>query len=68
VLLAGLIEPGEVGEVLALYAWKCGGIFKRTDDHIFEKTLKIEFSPIPQAYPLKRVSDLSCGRVVYRVE
>ena len=33
-----------------------------------EKTLKIELSPIPQAYPLKRVSDLSCGRVVYRVE
>jgi hypothetical protein len=29
------------------------GIFKRTDDHIFEKTLKIELSPIPQAYPLK---------------
>jgi hypothetical protein len=26
------------------------GIFKRTDDHIFEKTLKIELSPIPQAY------------------
>jgi hypothetical protein len=24
-----------------------------TDDHIFEKTLKIELSPIPQAYPLK---------------
>jgi hypothetical protein len=23
------------------------------DDHIFEKTLKIELSPIPQAYPLK---------------
>ena len=30
-----------------------GGIFKRTDDHIFEKTLKIELSPIPQAYHLK---------------
>jgi hypothetical protein len=30
-----------------------GGIFKRTDDHIFEKTLKIELSPIPQAYYLK---------------
>jgi hypothetical protein len=41
-------------------AWNWWGIFKRTDDHIFEKTLKIEFSPIPQAYPLKRVSDLSC--------
>jgi hypothetical protein len=27
-------------------------------------TLKIELSPIPQAYPL----DLSCGRVVNRVE
>jgi hypothetical protein len=26
---------------------------KRTDDHIFEKTLKIEFSPIPQIYTLK---------------
>ena len=29
------------------------GIFKRTDDHIFEKTLKIELSPIPQAYIFK---------------
>ena len=29
-----------------------GGIFKRTDDHIFEKTMKIELSPIPQAYTL----------------
>jgi hypothetical protein len=56
VLLAGLTEPGEVGEVLALYRLKSlslGGIFKRTDDHIFEKSLKIELSPIPQAYPLK---------------
>jgi hypothetical protein len=24
-----------------------------TDDHIFEKTLKIELSPVPQAYTLK---------------
>ena len=30
-----------------------GGFFKCTDDHIFEKTLKIELSPIPQAYTLK---------------
>jgi hypothetical protein len=30
-----------------------GGIFKHTDDHIFEKTLKIELSPIPQVYTLK---------------
>jgi hypothetical protein len=29
------------------------GIIKRTDDHIFEKILKIELSPIPQAYTLK---------------
>jgi hypothetical protein len=29
------------------------GIFKRTDGHIFEKTLKIELSPIPQAYIFK---------------
>jgi hypothetical protein len=29
------------------------GIIKCTDDHIFEKTLKIELSPIPQAYTLK---------------
>ena len=28
------------------------GIIKCTDDHIFEKTLKIELSPIPQAYTL----------------
>jgi hypothetical protein len=34
-------------------AWNWGRIFKRTDDHIFEKTLKIELSPIPQAYTLK---------------
>jgi hypothetical protein len=33
-------------------AWNWGGIFKCTDDHIFEKTLKIELSPIPQAYTL----------------
>ena len=26
---------------------------KRADDHIFEKTLKIELSPIPQTYTLK---------------
>jgi hypothetical protein len=36
-------------------AWNWGGIFKRTDDHIFEKTLKIELSPIPQAYYLKAI-------------
>ena len=30
-------------------------IFKRTDDHIFEKTMKIELSPIPQAYTLNQV-------------
>jgi hypothetical protein len=29
------------------------GVFKRTDDHIFEKILKTELSPIPQAYTLK---------------
>jgi hypothetical protein len=34
-------------------AWNWEGIFKCTDDHIFEKTLKIELSPIPQAYTLK---------------
>ena len=28
-------------------------MFKLTDDHIVEKTLKIELSPIPEAYPLK---------------
>jgi len=28
-------------------------IYKPTDDHIFEETLKIELSPIPQAYTLK---------------
>jgi hypothetical protein len=28
------------------------GNFQTADDHIFEKTLKIELSPIPQAYPL----------------
>ena len=28
-------------------AWNWGGIFKCTDDHIFEKTMKIELSPIP---------------------
>ena len=32
-----------------------GEFSKCTDDHIFEKTLKIELSPIPQAYTL-----LSC--------
>jgi hypothetical protein len=28
------------------------GYFQRADDHIFEKTLKIELSPIPQVYTL----------------
>ena len=37
-----------------MYLFKgVGGIFKRTDDHIFEKTLIIELSPIPQAYTVK---------------
>jgi hypothetical protein len=36
-------------------AWNWGGIFKCTDDHIFEKTMKIELSSIPQAYTLKMV-------------
>jgi hypothetical protein len=39
-------------------AWNWGGIFKRTNDHIFEKTLKIELSPIHQAYTLK--VELTC--------
>jgi hypothetical protein len=33
--------------------------FKRTDDHIFEKTLKIELSPIPQAYSRKANSSMA---------
>ena len=37
-------------------AWNWGGIFKRTDDHTFEKTMKIELSPIPQAYTLKSLT------------
>jgi hypothetical protein len=30
-----------------------GGVSNAHDDHIFEKTLIIELSPIPQAYTLK---------------
>ena len=46
-------------------AWNRGGIFKCTDDHIFEKTLKIELSPIPQVYTLKweNLNSLSNKRV-----
>jgi hypothetical protein len=32
------------------------GGFNRTDDHIFEKTMKIELSPIPQAYTKKQTN------------
>jgi hypothetical protein len=39
---------------------KIGGIFKCTDDHIFEKTLKIELSPIPT--PLKSVLDTQLNK------
>jgi hypothetical protein len=42
-------------------AWNWGGIFKRTDDHVFEKTLNTELSPIPQAYTLK------CGSSTQRI-
>jgi hypothetical protein len=56
VLLAGLTKPGEVGEILALYSLKSLSLdYKaklKSHDHIFEKTLKIELSPIPQAYYL----------------
>ena len=50
-------------------AWNWGGIFKRTDDHIFEKIyMKIELSPIlfcsidKQAFPVYRMdtSSLCC--------
>ena len=37
------------------------GIFKRTDDHIFEKTRKIELAPIPQVYTLKQVYSSTCS-------
>jgi hypothetical protein len=43
---------------------KLKGIFKRRDDHIFEKTMKIELSPIPQAYTLK-LSSMVNGSVSY---
>ena len=40
-------------------AWNWGGIFKRTDVYIFEKTMKIDLSPIPQAYTLKLIMTIS---------
>jgi hypothetical protein len=50
----GSREKGGGGNEIHQETCNWGGIFKRTDDHIFEKTLKIELSPIPQAYPPKR--------------